>query len=201
MKLKVFLVFLAILVIPSVLAAGNCTKESGRDYAKAGTLTVGADQYPDQCIDEVTLMEYFCDGQGLVEYEYYSCPGSCVDGACTGEVTTPGGNETTPGTGNETVPGTGPACTENWNCSDWSACVNSQQTRACIDNNKCGTTLNKPIEAQTCNPVPPATTSVGIAQYRYYILGGVVLLLVILYFVFKKKEPEVVAAPKTEEKK
>lgn len=187
MKLKLFVAFLAVLVIPSVvLAAGNCTKDGGKDYNTAGISIAGTDQYPDQCIDEVTLEEYYCEANGL-EYEYYTCPTSCVDGACTG-----GTNETT----NETTP---PPCVEDWKCNDWSSCVNSQQTRTCTDANDCGTTLNKPVEAQTCNPVTPPTTS-GVVNYRYYIIGGIILLLIILYFVFRKK-PEVKEVPKTEEKK
>ena len=41
-------------------------------------------------------------------------------------------------------------CTESWQCSEWSECVDSQQTRTCIDENECGTTENKPEEIQSC---------------------------------------------------
>jgi hypothetical protein len=41
-------------------------------------------------------------------------------------------------------------CTENWTCSSWSNCSNSQQTRTCIDNNACNTTTNKPALTQSC---------------------------------------------------
>jgi len=34
----------------------------------------------------------------------------------------------------QTLPST---CTENWICSDWSSCSNSQQTRECVDTNGC----------------------------------------------------------------
>ena len=43
-----------------------------------------------------------------------------------------------------------PTCTENWQCSDWSACSNNQQTRTCTDLNNCGTTINKPATSQSC---------------------------------------------------
>ncbi len=41
-------------------------------------------------------------------------------------------------------------CMENWDCTDWSECINGTQTRTCIDLSDCGTTNNKPIETQTC---------------------------------------------------
>jgi len=41
-------------------------------------------------------------------------------------------------------------CVEDWQCSDWSICTNNEQTRACTDNNACGTITNKPVEQQSC---------------------------------------------------
>jgi hypothetical protein len=44
-----------------------------------------------------------------------------------------------------------PTCTENWTCTDWSACSpEGKQTRTCTDLNRCGTTRNKPAEIQNC---------------------------------------------------
>lgn len=183
MKLKFLVCVLALLVIPSVvLAAENCTKEGGKDYYKAGTAIVGTDQYPDQCIDEVTLEEYYCDAQGL-EYDYYTCPTSCVNGACSG-----GENATTP------------SCVENWQCTSWTACTGGQQTRTCEDLNKCGTTLNAPAVSQACTATtppptttpatPPTTTTSWFAKYRYYIIGGIIVILIILYFALRKSEPK-----------
>ena len=43
-----------------------------------------------------------------------------------------------------------PTCTENWNCSSWSACSNNQQIKTCIDANNCGTVANKPSLIQAC---------------------------------------------------
>jgi hypothetical protein len=152
---------------------------------------LGTDEYPDICVDEVTLLEYFCDDKALVEYEYYTCPDACFEGGCSG---VPAGNQT----GNETV-----GCVEDWGCTEWSACVNNLQTRTCTDANACDTLLTKPVESQSCTPItPPTTTTGGLVKYRYYIIGGVVLLLIILYFVFRKNEPEMPASqPKSEEKK
>lgn len=41
-------------------------------------------------------------------------------------------------------------CEESWDCSDWSTCVNNQQTRTCTDENDCGTTDSKPKVSQSC---------------------------------------------------
>ena len=41
-------------------------------------------------------------------------------------------------------------CTPNWQCTAWSSCVNSQQTRTCTDANNCGTTSGKPATTQSC---------------------------------------------------
>lgn len=42
-------------------------------------------------------------------------------------------------------------CTENWNCTEWSSCSDSQQTRTCTDLKSCGTTHSKPTESQSCS--------------------------------------------------
>ncbi len=189
MKLKFFVFTLALLVLPSVaFAAGNCTKEGGKDYYTVGTATVeGIGNSTDQCISDKRLLEYYCDEQGKFEYEYYDCDVSCVDGACSGGPVIPPSNET---------------CVESWKCSNWTGCVTNQQTRTCEDLNACNTTLNKPAETQSCGTTTPATPFPGgFAQYRYYIVGGVILLLIVLYFVLKKKEPEVKEPEKKEEEK
>ncbi len=41
-------------------------------------------------------------------------------------------------------------CTENWQCTEWSECINSLNRRTCTDLNSCGTTLLKPIERKAC---------------------------------------------------
>jgi len=46
------------------------------------------------------------------------------------------------------------ACTENWDCGDWSSCSEQgSQTRTCTDLNSCGTTKNKPTTTQSCTDV------------------------------------------------
>lgn len=48
-------------------------------------------------------------------------------------------------------------CIENWNCGEFSSCLNNRQTRDCNDLNKCGTTISKPSLTQECNIEPPIT--------------------------------------------
>lgn len=48
-----------------------------------------------------------------------------------------------------------PICRENWDCDNWSACVNSQQTKTCTDKNHCGTMNSKPLTEQACAAAEP----------------------------------------------
>jgi len=41
-------------------------------------------------------------------------------------------------------------CTESWSCADWTACSGGSQSRICVDSNACNTTINRPIEIQSC---------------------------------------------------
>jgi len=38
----------------------------------------------------------------------------------------------------------------NWNCSEWSECINETQQRLCKEKNNCGNTYGKPIENRSC---------------------------------------------------
>ena len=57
-----------------------------------------------------------------------------------------------------------PSCTENWACTDWGICQQSNnQTRNCIDINNCGTLVNKSASIQDCiyeNPDNNQTTNI-----------------------------------------
>ncbi|MFH1597561.1 MAG: putative glycoside hydrolase [Patescibacteria group bacterium] len=48
-----------------------------------------------------------------------------------------------------------PACEEDWQCTDWSDCEDSQQTRTCTDLNVCGTEIDKPEETRYCDSISP----------------------------------------------
>jgi len=52
-------------------------------------------------------------------------------------------------------------CMEQWNCTDWSACVGNVRTRTCIDMNNCTTTneLNDSWADPACVVLPACTSS------------------------------------------
>jgi len=41
-------------------------------------------------------------------------------------------------------------CTPDWDCNDWSLCLNGQQNRTCADSNNCYINTSKPKEIQSC---------------------------------------------------
>jgi len=72
-------------------------------------------------------------------------------------------------------------CITKWECSEWSECINGQQTRTCsYKENYCAPTLDKPIETMTCsipssgneeNSISSENTDLG---ERAGITGGVI---------------------------
>lgn len=47
-------------------------------------------------------------------------------------------------------------CTPNWQCSEWSDCIDNTQIRSCYDINLCGVDEGKPLERQACgDPCTP----------------------------------------------
>jgi PGF-pre-PGF domain-containing protein len=92
------------------------------------------------------------------------------------------GGEVTPAT----PTGAAITCIENWSCADWSICVNSVQTRTCTDANNCGTTVNKPVESQSCTE----EQKIGAADNTWMYYTGAAIILVIIavaLFIFRKK--------------
>jgi hypothetical protein len=72
-----------------------------------------------------------------------TCNNTCTNGSCTA---------CTPDcTGHELE-----ECEEDWLCTEWSECIEGQQTRACTDQNACGTEDNRPEETQTCEVIKGA---------------------------------------------
>ncbi|MFH0833003.1 MAG: C1 family peptidase [Candidatus Aenigmatarchaeota archaeon] len=94
-----------------------------------------------------------------------TCSPSCGDGSCNnGETCSSCSNDCgscpvqqTGGGGGGGGGGFLQACKENWTCNDWSICIDGNQSRTCIDNNKCGTMKNKPAENQSCVVEKPST--------------------------------------------
>jgi hypothetical protein len=79
-------------------------------------------------------------------------------------------------------------CTENWTCTDWSGCINGTQTRTCVDENNCGTVVDKPVESQDCG-VSPITGLLSFltTQAAYGILVIVILFLMIFFWKRSQK--------------
>ena len=52
------------------------------------------------------------------------------------------------------------SCLENWQCDEWSGCIDNLQTRICSDISNCGTIFNKPSEAELCTIKNAASGSI-----------------------------------------
>jgi hypothetical protein len=52
-------------------------------------------------------------------------------------------------------------CVESWTCTEFSSCSSGSQSRTCSDANLCGTTVDKPIESQTCDGGSSSSSSSG----------------------------------------
>lgn len=60
-----------------------------------------------------------------------------------------------------------PTCREKWVCSEWTRCGEAgRQTRNCFDDNRCGTTKNKPTILQTCTYQEPLIELENFAALR-----------------------------------
>ena len=65
---------------------------------------------------------------------------------CSADVTCPAA----PSSGGSSGGG-GSTCYTEWDCTDWSECIDEEQTRTCEKEKiYCRTTIDKPIEVQTC---------------------------------------------------
>jgi len=52
-------------------------------------------------------------------------------------------------------------CTELWSCSGWGDCIEGVRKRVCVDDNLCGTVLDKPALEETCEmPVENETEEI-----------------------------------------
>ena len=82
-------------------------------------------------------------------------------------------------------------CQESWTCSDWSACINGTQTRACRDANNCGTSGAKPLTVQACslgNETNQVTS--GIPSSNDWMIGlfvGVIVMVSVIYVLMRRR--------------
>jgi hypothetical protein len=134
-------------------------------------------------------------GNGLCEYkeDCSTCPEDCLDKGevCCDNVSYTGNCcvDSDCGAGFECdiskrcisipvlIPG---GCEESWACTDWSACINGNMTRTCVDENDCGTEVNKPAEVEACESVSPIT---GLLSYFSTPMAYGILLIVVLFLM------------------
>ncbi len=78
------------------------------------------------------------------------------------------------------TPSPAPVCTPSWQCSSWTSCTNSQQTRSCSDANACGILTDKPITTQSCMVPPPPTIPLTSTKFvngdRVQVKSGIINL-------------------------
>lgn len=65
-------------------------------------------------------------------------------------------------------------CVEDWDCTDWTECVNEQQTRECTDLNDCGSDDDKPDEIQECEVIFTCDELGGILCNLTQICNGTI---------------------------
>ena len=91
-------------------------------------------------------------------------------------------------------------CKENWECGEWSKCIDSKQTRICIDQNECGTDIETPEMSQTCEKSASFLTGAvtGIGNFVTTTLGAVTASLIFLILgagiiiIIRKKKKKIV---------
>lgn len=109
--------------------------------------------------------------------------------------------------------GGGWRCTYNkdfdWNCSEWSECINGTQTRICKEYNNCRGIYGKPNLTQSClMPVIKNDTDTDDEPepiennftWLYLLCGFLVGVVLILFFKLFKKKEEKKDEEKSEEK-
>jgi len=115
---------------PTINFCEDSDKDILQDYYAKGTCADSLGEHTDYCEGKIAV-EYFCSGAEEdndlhCEVGGYACPSGCDEGVCLKE------------------------CTEKWECTPWSGCVNGYMGRACKEISSCGTQKNKPVEKRTC---------------------------------------------------
>lgn len=139
----------------------------------------------------------------------YACTNGCitiVEKETTGGSSVGSGGSFNSGTTNKTTQTnlTDQAlvkCQENWQCMNWSTCINDTQTRTCIDLNKCNTSENKSIESQTCTMITkpeekitenisvPTGLFLGLSTgYWIIAIAALAITIVIIFGILMKRK-------------
>ncbi|RMD67387.1 hypothetical protein D6817_01770, partial [Candidatus Pacearchaeota archaeon] len=146
---------------------------NGQEQCQQGVCVSGT---PPQCDDGIQCTVDTCDentdscvftpdnnlcpqGRNLVCDPSQGCVKQGTQGGGQGGGT--GGGQGGGNGGGQGGPGTSGGCTEDWVCGEWTACVNGEQTRSCVDRNQCGTTTNKPETTRACEGGSTNTFEVG----------------------------------------
>lgn len=83
-------------------------------------------------------------------------------------------------------------CEPVWGCTGWSNCIDSVQTRVCIDKNNCRFEPGKPDESRRCSIPPkyeqPAPVTKEISLYPFIFLALIVLFIVGGIIIYKIKK-------------
>jgi len=74
-----------------------------------------------------------------------------------------------------TIPGK--QCKEKWECTEWSDCIEGEQTRTCDDLNECGTEEHRPKEERKCKVKLSGGTSEASTPETQPISGAIVEIL------------------------
>jgi hypothetical protein len=124
------------------LTSGECENEGGYWYNDQ----CNSNEEP-SCSNDLDLCEdeTSCENEGGYWYND-QCNSNEEDEENNEEETTITIPESEPVITNDIIE----ICTPNWQCSDWSECVNETQTRTCEDVNNCGTEDGRPALLQSC---------------------------------------------------
>lgn len=59
-------------------------------------------------------------------------------------------------------------CTSEWECGEWSRCIDNQQTRECVDKNRCKYEKDKPDETKKCLIRPEYEQPIDEEEYPVF---------------------------------
>jgi len=93
------------------------------------------------CAYNSTLNKYKVEGlghSGIVQFAYTKTASESSSTSASGSSVSAGGG------------GNALACVSDWQCSEWSQCINDLKNRKCSDTNQCAFAGNKPKEVQEC---------------------------------------------------
>lgn len=78
------------------------------------------------------------------------------------------------------------SCIPNWQCEEWSECINGAQTRTCVDVNECGTEQGKPEQERECEIEPIVEEPFRIMDFitAEWFLTGILFIALTISLIF-----------------